>query len=83
MSYTTEELAQRALLTERIAENLRTIEQIESRLDLDLDELAEQTSAIAGNLKIIEDDNSNLEELLEQTGEIVGNLRAIEQTADC
>jgi hypothetical protein len=75
--YTTEELERRALLTEQIATNLQTI--IELNDQLDLDEIGQQSGAIAANLEMIEANDSDLDGLLEQTGTIAANLNVIEE----
>jgi hypothetical protein len=68
--YSTEELRERAELTDRIVANLQAINADENNLE----ELLIDSNQIVSNLQVIDADENNLAELINDTDQIVGNL---------
>jgi hypothetical protein len=69
MDMTLDEARELAELTDRIAANLKVIEQDGNTLD-GLEELDKLSCSIVRNLEAINADNTNIEDLLEESNEV-------------
>jgi hypothetical protein len=72
--YSTQELRERAELTDRIVANLKVIDEYP-----DIEEMCTETASIISGLETINKDPNDLDELDRLVGGIVGGLRVINE----